>query len=116
MSVFALIKVLGLNGENSLHVNLARGVFALGHVIFTIMFIKSLNGIDAQILTNDQKLALRASIKKMYSNIGIRAIIISLVHYKTKMLPPLFMSCVMGLFTIAESNETHGLNHKKKTN
>lgn len=105
VSFFALIKLLGLNSDNEFHLNVARSIFLIGHGILFIMFVKALSSVDASINTNEQKSVLRTSVRKMFKNIGIRAILIASVHYKTQMIPPLIISCVMGLFTVFESYE-----------
>ncbi len=57
-------------------------------------------------LGNDQKVEQRKAVSDLLKSIGIRAILILLVHFRSGAFSCLFISSVVGFFSILENSYT----------
>lgn len=57
---------------------------------------------------------MRVKLRKSLGNIVLRGFIIALIHWKTRMLQPLFVSSTLGLFSVYELDEIIGGTSRKK--
>mmetsp|Transcript_21870 Transcript_21870/g.36883 ORF Transcript_21870/g.36883 Transcript_21870/m.36883 type:complete len:134 (-) Transcript_21870:32-433(-) len=102
--VFALIKLLALSSQNDLHLTSLRAVFGLIHVYLFTIFIRAKLVIDNGTGSKESKAAARSELRKLFGSIAVRGIIISFVHVKTSMLPPLLVSSIMAIMSVLEND------------
>jgi hypothetical protein len=101
------VKKFGLSPEIATHLLIARGVFAAAHFLFFSILLKTGVSIGNYEISNEAKLASRNELKKLFNSFIVRALIVFAIHFKVGILPPLFVSSVMGVFSILENDDTH---------
>ena len=78
------------------------------------MIVKSIRKVDHLILTNEKKQEIRVKLRKSLGSVIIRCLVIALIHWKTRMLQPLFVSSTLGLFTVIELDELFNESNSRK--
>lgn len=101
-TVFALLKFFAIDAKNPYHLLFARSFFVISHLFFFMALVRVsfLAGGNGRL--NDEKMSSRKSLRDQGKSLAIRCIIVALVHYKSGILPPLFVSVVMGSFSLLE--------------
>ena len=102
-AVFALLKFLEIDPSNSSHLLFARSIFCTFHVIiFTVLFQTSA-WISNKKIPDAEKDSAKKEMRSLLNSLLFRTIIIVGIHYKTGIMPPLFVSCVMASFSMLEN-------------
>mmetsp|Transcript_22699 Transcript_22699/g.33169 ORF Transcript_22699/g.33169 Transcript_22699/m.33169 type:complete len:129 (+) Transcript_22699:108-494(+) len=115
VSIFAIMKTFSINSETELYLTAARAFFAVVHLFLFITFVRANLMIESLVGAKEKKIEARLELRKVFSNIALRAVVICIVHWKTSMLPPLIVSSVVGLFTAAENKDSYAVAFKKKS-
>eukprot|EP01038_Epipyxis_sp_PR26KG_P012575 gene12575-16863_t len=63
--------------------------------------------------STDDKTTARKSCQLLFRNLIIKSLVVIAIHYKTKLLQPLFISVIMGFFTMIENGEFYDLLYTK---
>ncbi len=97
VSVFAAVKFLqGIIGV-FLTTALARLIFLVGHVAYTIVYLNTTNRISKSTSRSaEEKAKVKEACFSIYKGLMIRAVVVILIHWRTKMLPPLVVTVIMG--------------------
>jgi hypothetical protein len=116
VSVYAMLKFLGSLSflSSTVLLSIARGVFLFGHIGFVKMFMDTNTHIKTSEMMNlDQKVKAKNRIQAVFRNVIMRGGIITLLHGRTLMLPPLIISVAMGFFTMIEDRDFYHLIYSK---
>ena len=70
--------------------------------------------IESDLGSKDFKTAARTQLRKMFGSVVVRAIVITFVHIKTSMLPPLLVSSTMAILSVLENERCEKIVLKKK--
>jgi hypothetical protein len=106
-AVFAVIKFLRV--ENSeIFTLIARTFFVIGHGLFFSFYKKAVDRISSNAtLSSGDKEKAKKSCQDLLKSLAIRAVLISFVHMKKNMLPPLIVSVFMGFFSLLENPDCY---------
>ena len=91
VSLYALVKLMG---STSLFVAnwLGKAVFVCGHVFFVMNSFKTQKTVSQMSASHEVKTNALSKLKGIFKSVMGRAAVIVLIHWKTGMLPPLFIS------------------------
>jgi hypothetical protein len=78
----------------------------LSFIFFSIL-LKTGVSIGSYEISNEAKLSSRNELKKLFNSFIIKALIVWAIHFKVGILPPLFVSSVMGVFSLLENEDTY---------
>ena len=54
-------------------------------------------------LLSSSQLTAKQSIKDTFKSLGVRALVVAAIHFKTGLLPPLMVSSLLGLMSVMEN-------------
>jgi hypothetical protein len=115
VTVYAALNFCGSSSyiPDILILAVARGFFLLGHVALIKIFID----VNAQIkdakLSLDQKVKAKGAVQNTFKSLCARAVVIAIIHGRSQMLPPLFISVFMGSFALLENRECYHVMYSK---
>lgn len=102
-SIFAFIKFCGLSRENFYHVLFARVTCFTLHVCMFIILVQT----DAVLKKAVSASSRRKDLRTLLGTIAFRLCLVLAIHYKSGFLPPLFVSCAMGSFSLIENSNVY---------
>ncbi len=114
VGIFAAIKALNSVSSSSIFINFSRGFFVLGHAFFVYIFLVTNFRISKSTSrSSDEKAKAKAGCSAIMKGIFVRAVILALVHYKTGMLPPMFVTVFMGFCSMIENDFLYQIMYSK---
>lgn len=114
VGIYALLKVLGDIAKKDAFVTGSQAFFAIGHLLFFYFFMLANGKIAKQTgKTNDEKNKSKKACQLAFRNIMARALVIGFIHYRTKMMPPLYISVFMAFYTLIENPDFYFVIHSK---
>ncbi len=113
VGIVAAIKALNVS-SSSIFINFSRGFFVLGHAFFVYIFLVTNFRISKSTSrSSDEKAKAKAGCSAIMKGIFVRAVILALVHYKTGMLPPMFVTVFMGFCSMIENDFLYQIMYSK---
>jgi hypothetical protein len=103
--VYAVVKFFGISYESIILCFLGRLLFIACHLGFLYLFIITKVDIDKSLGPSDSKQNSKKAIFDVFRGLAMKAVLVFFLHFKMKMMPPLFISCIMGCFSILECRE-----------
>lgn len=100
---YALLKFLDTKIQKFTLILMARSFFVIGHVFFAAIFLKTRLHIGQFLVSQEAKAEYVKSIRSIFFGLLAKAAVVTLIHLRTQMLPPLIISCFMGLFSLMEN-------------
>jgi hypothetical protein len=114
VTIFAIIKALKGIATTALFINFSRGFFLLGHAFFVYIFLVTNFRISKSTSrTAEEKTKAKAGCFAVLKGILVRAVILALVHYKTGMLPPMYVTVFMGFCSMIENDFLYQIMYSK---
>ena len=102
LSLFALLKFFRIH-EWSIARECALSIFGVVHVLLVLIFLRSSTAINSERIKTEQRFEAKQELKEHFRGAGIRALIVLMVHFQTKLLPPLIVSSVFSILSIVEN-------------
>lgn len=114
VTIFAAIKALKGIATTTLFINFSRGFFLLGHAFFVYIFLVTNFRISKSTSrSSDEKAKAKAGCFSILKGILARAVILAVVHYKTGMLPPMYVTVFMGFCSMIENDFLYQIMYSK---
>ena len=88
---YAIMKFIS-SYSTSLAGNIGRSVFVLGHVLYILNSLKTQQSVKKMSISHEVKTDILTKLKSSFRGVVGRALVICLIHWRTGMLPPLFIS------------------------
>jgi hypothetical protein len=114
VTIFAILKTFNITAENPTYLMAFRAFFVLVHVFLFVTFVRTNYMIESMVGAKDAKIQSRLNLRKEFGNVLFRGAVISLVHWKTLMMPPLIVSSMFGIFTVMENPDASHVTFKTK--
>lgn len=105
--MFAILKFFSANPENVMHKSLARFFFAGMHTLMIALLFRTSGSVEQSMLPSKEKLEAKKALRKLLNARLVTAVVIIAIHWKTGILPPLYGSCIMGLFSLFENDHIY---------
>jgi hypothetical protein len=114
VTVYAFLKLMGDFSKHPTFIITARAFFVIGHLLFFYFFMLTNGRITkASGRPSEDKTKAKKACQLAFRNILARAAIIGFIHYRTHMMPPLFISVFMAFFTLVENIDYYYVIHSK---
>eukprot|EP01040_Poterioochromonas_malhamensis_P011597 gene11597-12649_t len=105
VTVFAFFKILKFLADNIHFINLCRGFFIFGHIYFIYLFMDTNYRISkSSSRTAEEKDAGKKACFDILKGMLVKACIMFIVHLKAGILPPLFVTVILGFCALIENN------------
>eukprot|EP01039_Chlorochromonas_danica_P010295 gene10295-11394_t len=113
VSIFALVKALPF-AQTTLFLLLARLFFLLGHLLLGyIYFYTNFRITKSTSRSVEEKNEAKADCQKVFRGIVVKAVLLGLVHARTGLLPPMFVTVIMAFFSMIENDYFYQVMYAK---
>ena len=102
LGLFALLKFFKIH-EWSIARECALSLFGVIHVFLVLIFLRSSTAINSERIKTEQRFEAKQELKDHFRGAGIRAIIVLMIHFQTKLIPPLIVSSVFSILSLLEN-------------
>lgn len=105
VTVFAIIKGISTYAMSTMFLWVARLFYLATHGFFVyIYFYTNYRISKSTTRSNEEKVAAKSDCQKVIRSIGTRAVIMGLVHLRTGMVPPMFVTPIMAFLSLIEND------------
>lgn len=114
VSVFAFVKGVKAFSDSPIFLLVSRIFYLIGHLYFVYIYLYTNYRITkSSSRTDEEKATAKGDCLKVFRSVMIRGVIIGAIHFKTQMIPPLYVSVFMGLFSLIENDFIYQVLYSK---
>eukprot|EP01031_Cornospumella_fuschlensis_P032935 gene32935-39831_t len=114
VTVFSVLKALKAITSHFLFLLFGRLFFIAGHAYFIyVFFFTNYRITKSTSRTTEEKNVARTQCQGVMKGMLLRGVLILLVHFRTGMLPPLFVTVIMGFLGMIENDYFYQVMYAK---